>query len=82
VQRLLRANYGIRWMRGRQLRAPGRSTSLWPRRYPGGGPRGFLMLCERDEWLLPFKVRGYYDLRGHDLVHKAGGLLVEPDLSF
>jgi len=32
---------------------------------PVGGPQGFLMLSERNEWPLPFKVWGYYDLRGH-----------------
>jgi hypothetical protein len=35
---------------------------------PVGGPQDFLMLSERDEWPLPFKVWGYYDLRQHDRV--------------
>jgi len=36
---------------------------------PVGGPNDFVMLHWRNDYSLPFDVRGYYDIRNHETIH-------------
>jgi hypothetical protein len=42
-----------------------------------GGPQGFCLLCKEKEWILPFGVWGYYDLRQHEPEADTRGIELE-----